>query len=111
MHFSVRGFGCALFYSVGGIHVKRTSIFVLILSLILSAGCTPRPAEEPSTETIPTTGAATTVAAENATVWVTLSGKKYHHNPTCSNMYNPVSIAVNEAERLGYTPCKWCYGK
>ncbi len=43
-------------------------------------------------------------------VWISASGKKYHSNSSCSNMKNPWQVTVTEAERLGKTPCKKCYG-
>lgn len=43
------------------------------------------------------------------TVWITKSGKKYHKNSTCSGMKSPQQVTKEEAERLGYTPCKKCY--
>ena len=43
------------------------------------------------------------------TVYVTGSGKKYHLNPTCSRMKNPVQISLLEAIQKGYEPCGICY--
>ncbi len=43
-------------------------------------------------------------------VWIPQSGSKYHCNPDCSGMENPVQVSVSEAEEMGYTPCKKCYG-
>lgn len=40
------------------------------------------------------------------TVYWTANGKKYHSNPSCSNMNNPSSGTV---EQSGRTPCKKCY--
>jgi hypothetical protein len=42
-------------------------------------------------------------------VWIPKSGKKYHQNPSCSNMNNPSQVTISRAESLGYTPCKKCY--
>lgn len=42
-------------------------------------------------------------------VWIPESGKKYHNDPSCSNMNNPSKVSVSEAENMGYTPCKKCY--
>lgn len=43
-------------------------------------------------------------------VWIASSGKgtKYHSNPNCSRMKNPIKISVSEAKNRGYTPCKKC---
>lgn len=43
-------------------------------------------------------------------VWIPASGKKYHSNPSCSNMKNPSKISKARAKEMGYTPCKKCYG-
>lgn len=48
-------------------------------------------------------------AAEGTRVWVTISGKKYHNNPTCSKMTNPVEMDLLEAIERGYEPCGKCY--
>lgn len=44
-------------------------------------------------------------------VWIAGSGNgtKYHSNPNCSNMKNPVEISLSEAQSRGYDPCKKCY--
>jgi len=36
-------------------------------------------------------------------------GKRYHSNPNCSNMKNPVPLTIEDAQARGYTPCKKCY--
>ena len=44
-------------------------------------------------------------------VWVASSGKgkKYHSDPTCSNMKNPVQITKQQAEAQGKGACSKCY--
>lgn len=42
-------------------------------------------------------------------VYVTSSGTKYHSNPDCSKMKNPVTIDLMDAIRKGYQPCGKCY--
>lgn len=37
------------------------------------------------------------------------NGTKYHNNPNCSNMKNPIEISLSEAQARGYEPCKKCY--
>lgn len=56
--------------------------------------------------------AVTYTAPQSGTVYVAGSGngKKYHSNPNCSNMNDPVPLTQAEAEARGYTPCKKCYG-
>ena len=46
---------------------------------------------------------------EESTVWISQSGKRYHSNPNCSGMENPSKVTQEEAENMGYTPCKKCY--
>ena len=50
-------------------------------------------------------------AAPGATgkVWVTTSGKKYHNNPSCSQMKSPIEMDLLEAIEKGYEPCGKCY--
>lgn len=42
-------------------------------------------------------------------VYVSASGSKYHSNPQCSNMKNPIKMTESEAVSDGYTPCKNCW--
>ncbi|MDD3410788.1 MAG: hypothetical protein PHY12_08240 [Eubacteriales bacterium] len=43
-------------------------------------------------------------------VWVpTKGGTKYHSSETCSNMKEPRSIPLSQAEAEGFTPCKRCH--
>jgi len=42
------------------------------------------------------------------TVYVTLTGKRYHNIPDCGNSQTSREISLNEAIRLGYTPCGNC---
>ena len=46
---------------------------------------------------------------QSQTVWVSKTGKKYHSNPNCSNMKNPIKMTLDEAKASGRTPCKNCY--
>lgn len=43
-------------------------------------------------------------------VYMTVSGKKYHSTPKCSNMKNPREVSLVDAIAVGYEPCKKCYG-
>lgn len=44
-------------------------------------------------------------------VWIpTKGGTKYHRSEDCSNMNGPRQVTIEEAEALGYSPCKKCYG-
>ena len=43
-------------------------------------------------------------------VWVPVNGgTKYHSNPNCSKMKDPMQVSVETAEANGYEPCKRCY--
>lgn len=44
-------------------------------------------------------------------VWIASSGNgtKYHSNPNCSRMKNPVQISIQDAQNQGYGPCSKCY--
>lgn len=50
-----------------------------------------------------------TTTTNGVMVWIPQSGSKYHSRSGCSNMKNPTEVTREEAERLGYTPCKKCY--
>ena len=43
-------------------------------------------------------------------VWVpTKVGTKYHKNPYCSNMKNPIQVPMETAIENGFQACKNCY--
>lgn len=42
-------------------------------------------------------------------VWIPQTGSKYHRTSSCSGMNSPRKVSVNDAKKLGYTPCKKCY--
>ena len=42
-------------------------------------------------------------------VWIPRTGQRYHRNKNCSGMKNPSYVTIEEAKRLGFTPCKKCY--
>jgi len=42
-------------------------------------------------------------------VWIPQSGSKYHSRADCSNMNNPSQVTKEEAESMGYEPCKRCH--
>jgi DNA-entry nuclease len=50
-----------------------------------------------------------TASENNVMVWIPNSGSRYHNKSTCSNMKNPTKVTLQEAERLGFTPCGRCY--
>ena len=49
-------------------------------------------------------------AGKNGTmVYVTKSGKRYHNNPNCSKMKNPIEMDLLDAIEKGFEPCGRCY--
>lgn len=43
-------------------------------------------------------------------VWIpTHGGTKYHSRSSCSGMENPQQVTLEEAQALGFTPCKRCH--
>lgn len=46
-----------------------------------------------------------------ASVYIAASGNgtKYHSDPHCSRMNGVIEMSVEEAQTMGYTPCKKCY--
>lgn len=52
---------------------------------------------------------APTPEANGQTVYVSITGSKYHSNPNCSNMKNPSSMTMEEAQSKGLEACKKCY--
>lgn len=52
------------------------------------------------------------VQTQSGTVYIASSGNgtKYHSNPNCSRMKDATPMTRSEAEALGYTSCKKCYG-
>ena len=46
--------------------------------------------------------------AEN-TVWITRKGVRYHSSSSCSNMKNPYTVTLEQAQASGRTPCRKCW--
>ena len=61
---------------------------------------TPKPTPEPTEEPIP----------QSQVVWLSRTGTKYHSNPNCGNIKNPIKSTLDEAIASGREPCKKCYG-
>lgn len=76
----------------------------------------PTPSPSPSPSPIPSSTPAETVTqpadnnnvTQSVIVYITASGKKYHSNPNCSNMKNPIAVTLEEAQKTR-TPCSKCY--
>lgn len=92
--------------------IKSILLILLIFSFVVTAvAChkDPQPQmEETQTET--TAEAAAETKAEEK-VWVAVSGSKYHRHSGCSGMKEPREVAKDDAVKIGYEPCKWCYGE
>ena len=71
---------------------------------------TEAPTQKPTSAPVPIEKE-TQASNENADfmVWIPQSGKKYHSNASCSGMNNPSKVTQEEAEEMGYTPCKKCF--
>lgn len=64
----------------------------------------------PENTAAPAASEAVASVSQNDMVYVSGSGKgsKYHRDPSCSNIQDPVELTVADAEAQGYTPCKRC---
>lgn len=75
---------------------------------------TPVPTPVPTPDPTPAAEASSATNSDtqnSAMVWIpTNGGKKYHSNPSCSQMVNPQQVTLDEAVAMGFTPCKRCYG-
>ena len=58
-------------------------------------------------EAIPQTAADAEPIA--ATVWHSRTGSKYHSNPSCSNMKNPIESTLDQAIAQGRDACSKCW--
>lgn len=59
----------------------------------------PAPAENTNTDT----------TASGNMVWITTKGKRYHRSSSCSNMKNPYTVTLEQAQASGRTPCRKCW--
>ena len=89
-------------------------------SAIVAVAPTQEPTAVPTAEPTPAPTAAPTEAPapqpaaaepQGQMVWIASSGNgtKYHNDPGCSNMKNPLEISITDAQARGYEPCKKCY--
>lgn len=77
-----------------------------------SATVSKMPSPQKPTATVskaPTPQKPVTTTPQSQTVWISQTGKKYHSNPDCSNMKNPIKTTLEKAKAAGRTPCKKCY--
>ena len=65
--------------------------------------------EEPSTPAVEQPSTPSEPTEEMVYIAGSGEGTKYHSNPNCSNMSNPIEIPLSEAIADGYEPCKRCY--
>lgn len=50
-----------------------------------------------------------TTTEKEEMVWVSNTGSKYHSNPNCSGMRNPIKETLSDAKSRGLSPCSKCY--
>lgn len=78
--------------------------FLFIALLVLALGCSSQPSHQAASrpESIPQT------QNNELTVYITDTGKRYHLS-TCRYLSSSKhAIALGDAKRRGYTPCKVC---
>ena len=51
----------------------------------------------------------TATTASGTMVWITAKGKRYHRSSSCSNMKNPYTVTLEQAQASGRTPCRKCW--
>ena len=68
---------------------------------------TPEPTVQPTAKPTPVTQ--TSSSGSSAKVWVDDTAKRYHKSAHRCGMDNPYQVTVEEAERMGKTPCGRCY--
>ena len=68
---------------------------------------TPEPTIQPTAK--PTSSTQSSSSGSSAKVWVDDTAKRYHKSSTSCGMNNPYQVTVEEAERMGKTPCGRCY--
>ena len=51
----------------------------------------------------------TNTAQSGTMVWITAKGKRYHRSSSCSNMKNPYTVTLEQAQASGRTPCRKCW--
>lgn len=66
-------------------------------------------AEKKKAEEAQQTTEQTTTTEKEEMVWVSNTGSKYHSNPNCSNMRNPIKETLSDAKSRGLSPCSKCY--
>lgn len=73
---------------------------------------TPEPTVEPTPEPTPKPTPEPEPVTQNTSQQVYIAGsgkgKRYHRNPSCSRMKNPIAISIEEAQSRGYTSCSNC---
>lgn len=62
------------------------------------------------TEPAPAAPAPAQPQQQEVMVWIpTHGGTKYHSRSSCSGMEDPQQVTLEEAQALGFTPCKRCH--
>ncbi len=99
--------------------MKKVVVLFLMMNLLLCLfGCiedisTGEGASVTDAVATTTTMKIATITREENTVggsvWIPVSGKKYHTHSGCSGMKNPSEVSLEEAEALDFTPCSRCW--
>ena len=65
--------------------------------------------EEARQKPAPEENTNTSTTASGTMVWITAKGKRYHRSSSCSNMKNPYTVTLEQAQASGRTPCRKCW--
>lgn len=89
--------------------MKKTFCIVLVCLVLLLTGCAREQLLDSGngTNMLPLCSTAETTYV--TMVWIPRTGKRYHRNDECSGMKEPREVTIQEAEDMGFTPCKNCY--
>lgn len=77
-----------------------------------SPAVVPAPAPVPTPAPAESSSAAETIEEpepQEAMVWVTATGSKYHSRPNCGNTKSSSQVPISRAIAMGLEPCKRCY--
>ena len=77
-----------------------------------SPAVVPAPVPVPTPAPAESSSAAETIEEpepQEAMVWVTATGSKYHRRPNCGNTKSSSQVPISRAIAMGLEPCKRCY--
>ena len=78
----------------------------------VSPAVVPAPVPVPTPAPAESSSAAETIEEpepQEAMVWVTATGSKYHSRPNCGNTKSSSQVPISRAIAMGLEPCKRCY--